>query len=332
MEPMTLGSPGSPSNNSGFLPAFLIGEQLSPAATPRNATISPTKGRSLAFGQHSPGGSPKDMNRTNPRGLFNYASTTNTSSPSSIFHAQSNPNLNSSVSGPPTQGLFDSLRMERSSVQTVSTPRMEDSTSHIIQRTITSPYDSMYANMSPRPVLPGPQHNFPGSPYPISMAFNTPNKASKSCSDYWVTVFGFPQSATSMILAHFSQCGTIVDKIQNAGNWVHLRFTSRPECDKALNYNEKVLNNCLMVGVTRCKDPIVLEREREDLENSSFIGNSSTLVNTSSGSVIRPAGVRSLSHAAYKTVQSPIDVTPNPSTPTRSSGMVDKAMDFFFGW
>lgn len=50
---MTLGSPthspsGSP--NVGYLPPFLLGE-INPPATPRTNSLSPTKGRSLAFGK-----------------------------------------------------------------------------------------------------------------------------------------------------------------------------------------------------------------------------------------------------------------------------------------
>lgn len=53
MEPMTLGSPthspsGSP--NVGYLPPFLLGEINAPA-TPRINSLSPTKGRALAFGK-----------------------------------------------------------------------------------------------------------------------------------------------------------------------------------------------------------------------------------------------------------------------------------------
>lgn len=49
MEPMTLGSPGSPSQSAAnFLPSFLMGESNVPI-TPRNNTLSPTKGRTLAF-------------------------------------------------------------------------------------------------------------------------------------------------------------------------------------------------------------------------------------------------------------------------------------------
>lgn len=53
MEPMTLGSPThSPSNspNVGYLPPFLLGE-INPPTTPRTNSLSPTKGRSLAFGK-----------------------------------------------------------------------------------------------------------------------------------------------------------------------------------------------------------------------------------------------------------------------------------------
>lgn len=67
-----------------------------------------------------------------------------------------------------------------------------------------------------------------------------------------------------MILSHFSQCGSIIDKIfppQQNCNWMHIKYSSRIECDKALNYNEKILNNNIMIGVTRCKDPNIIDKE-----------------------------------------------------------------------
>lgn len=50
MEPMTLGSPSSPSaaNTSNYLPSYLMGEPNTMTA-PRTNTLSPTKGRALAF-------------------------------------------------------------------------------------------------------------------------------------------------------------------------------------------------------------------------------------------------------------------------------------------
>lgn len=53
MEPMALGSPaGSPSAQgpvSNYLPSYLMGESNIVVA-PRSNTLSPTKGRTLAFG------------------------------------------------------------------------------------------------------------------------------------------------------------------------------------------------------------------------------------------------------------------------------------------
>lgn len=85
-------------------------------------------------------------------------------------------------------------------------------------------------------------------------------------SKNWVTIYGFPPAAASMILTHFAQCGTILEKIfpsQN-GNWIHLRFASSLECEKALNYHERILANSLMIGVTHCKDPNVIDKEDLD--------------------------------------------------------------------
>lgn len=90
-------------------------------------------------------------------------------------------------------------------------------------------------------------------------------------SSFWITVYGFPQSATSAILSHFSQCGTIVEKIfppQN-GNWIHIKFSSRLECDRALNYHERIIGNSLMIGVSYCKDPMIVDKENLERSNSS---------------------------------------------------------------
>lgn len=82
-------------------------------------------------------------------------------------------------------------------------------------------------------------------------------------SNFWITVYGFPSSGTSIILSHFSQCGTIVDKkfAPQNGNWIHLRFASSLECEKALNYHERIIGNNLMIGVTYCKDPTIVDKE-----------------------------------------------------------------------
>lgn len=124
---MALGSPvGSPSSSmaSNYLPSYLMGESNIVVA-PRSNTLSPTKGRTLAFGgatSTSPVSPSNDFNRSilQQRSLFggyqpsppppptpqsnrNYANT-------------SQVNHNVSMSGPPTQGLFDSLRNDKNAV------------------------------------------------------------------------------------------------------------------------------------------------------------------------------------------------------------------------
>lgn len=358
MEPMNLGSPTNSASNSSMLPSFLMGEPLTPISQ-RNITLSPTKqGRTLVG---SPTSSPKDsMGRAATAGLRGSLFTSHTTAAhnnSSLFNGQNNSNLNTSVSGPPTQSLFDTLHMDGQHghlMQTAtSSPRVDP------QALMSPPQPPHYSHhptsesqqlySSPagplRPLLPGPKHNFTSSPQIHATAVTSHHhNQPPQVSEFWVTVFGFPHSATKMILSHFSQCGNIVDKMhphQSNGNWIHLRFTSRLECDKALNYNEKILNNYCMVGVTRCKDAAVLERERggasldETNENNSFACNTSSL-NMSTGSMNRTmggggGGVRPLAHTAYKTMQSPIAVSPSPNAPARSTGLVDKAMNFIFG-
>lgn len=312
---MALGSPtGSPAaGTSPFLPSFLMGESNMPS-TPRSNTLSPTKNRSLAFGATSPTIGPTsspDFNRSLlTQKTFGYQQIP----PMHNFPGTPIQSHNTSISGPPTQGLFDSLRSEVNSVQTptrqfgtnvcgplAGTPNMNQS------------YNDSLLNQS----------NFNASritsPTEYRLNQSTANNLS-SCvlpkqSNFWITVYGFPPQATNTILSHFSQCGTIIDKIfpPESGNWVHLKFSSRLECDKALNYNEKILANNIMIGVTHCKDSSIVDKE-------NLIDNNQL------------CRVRPLTHIAYKSAQNDTAVCPSPTAPQRSSGIVNKAMDLLFGW
>lgn len=296
MEPMTLGSPGaSPANNSNsYLPPFLMGES-NPSSMPRNNTLSPTKGRALAFGPQSPGmmASSPEMNRSNmhQRSFLNYQE-----SPHQQQHHQPhafsspNPNANKSISGPPTQGLFETLQSEKLALQQTPTSKFYPSgaqqmqSPHVNQSYIFNQSLNESAYMNHSNFLN--QSNYIGSPrssHPNEPGFRNPNNNTfhntsiynqsmngipPSESDFWITVYGFPPTSAPMIITHFSQCGNIVDKSfppQN-GNWIHLRFSSRLECDKALNYNEKILSNNLMIGVSRCKDPCIVGGGKENNE------------------------------------------------------------------
>ncbi|XP_055610787.1 nucleoporin Nup35 [Uranotaenia lowii] len=333
MEPMTLGSPsGSPLPSSGtYLPSFLMGET---PTTPRTNTLSPTKGRgSLAFTQ-SPvaggfGGAASPDFCVGKGGLpqrFSLAGGGGNANATNLN--QSGLNHNTSVSGPPTQGLFDSFRNEKQMFHTptknfASQPQQAPSTPGFNQSALDA--NESYLNrsgfnvsrvMSPIPMTRESEYIRATSVVSPLSHSQVNLSQQQSANDYWITVFGFPQSASSMILTHFSQCGAIIDKVfstQN-GNWVHLRFSSRLECDKALNYNGKIIGQNLMIGVQYCNDPVIIGKENCD-ERRDF-------------SLSR---VRSLTHIAYKNAQNPTDVVPSPTAPKRSSGLVSKTMELIFG-
>lgn len=106
-----------------------------------------------------------------------------------------------------------------------------------------------------------------------SMSVNCLSPPSARPTKHWITVYGFSPAAVSMILSHFAQCGTILEKVfpPQSGNWVHLRFASSLECEKALNYHERILANSLMIGVTYCKDPSIVDKE--NLERIKYVLN-----------------------------------------------------------
>lgn len=325
---MTLGSPsGSPATcASPYLPSFLMGEPSAPS-TPRNNTLSPNKGRNISFATSPNATSPQDFNRSSlgQKTLFGYQQTTSSGGNYPCTPVQ---NHNASISGPPTQGLFDSLISERNLVQTptrlnqIQHQSMQYGTplsnnQYQMNQSVNDSYLSGGKNSSFNPSrLTSP--NIVNLPYDLrnNNANLTQCPPIPRYTEFWITVYGFPQSATSMILSHFSQCGTIIDKVfpsQN-GNWVHLKYSSRLECDKALNYNEKILGSNIMIGVTQCKDKTIIDKENV-CENNQV------------ASKIRP-----LSQVAYRSAQSESAVVASPNAPQKSSGLVNKAMDLFFGW
>lgn len=165
---------------------------------------------------------------------------------------------------------------------------------------------------------------------------NSSNMISSRQSSFWITVFGFPQSATSMILSHFAQCGTIVEKIfaPQCGNWIHLKYSSRLECDKAINYNERIIGTGFMIGVVYCKDESIVDKEnieknRWEIATFQFttVSNSIYLIYSLPVNRVRP-----LAHAAYKNAQTPTEVAASPTAPKKSSGIVNNVMDMIFGW
>lgn len=72
-----------------------------------------------------------------------------------------------------------------------------------------------------------------------------------STEGYAVNVFGFPASATDLILDFFSQFGDIVSKTPSTegGNWVTIVYAQPWSAARAVRKNGEVLGGVLMVGV-----------------------------------------------------------------------------------
>jgi nuclear pore complex protein Nup53 len=76
----------------------------------------------------------------------------------------------------------------------------------------------------------------------------------------WITVFGFPPSATSYILQEFANYGQIVNHVPSTqGNWLHIQYQSKLQAQKALSKNGKILANSLMIGVMQCIDKVLMD-------------------------------------------------------------------------
>lgn len=238
---------------------------------------------------------------------------------------QNQQNSNNSVAGPPTTGLFDYLRNEKSfqtPQKNLLSPQQTQNFSSQQQSFMSPPLNASGFNqsriMSPISNL-AVNNDFNNS---YSQHHNSTFQTSVSpplngfVNNVWITVFGFQQSATTSVLSHFSQCGTILEKVCSSGNWMHLKYSSRIECDKALLYNGKIICNNLMVGVMRCNDESVLEKENNAGQNRD-----------------KTVRIRSLTQAAYNSAQEPTEVSLlSPLAPKRTTGIFNKTLDLFFGW
>ncbi|KAL7742995.1 hypothetical protein ACLKA6_011360 [Drosophila palustris] len=327
MEPMTLGSPiSSPgSNQNQYLPPFLMGDPQ--AMTPHNNTLSPKLGRyNVSFAA-----SPPSNNTTQETGYNNLQQLNRSAVGTRTLFAGGSANGSggaantSHQAGPPTQGLFDSLRSE----QMPGTPQR----THLGMLQASHLNSSNYSlNQSSHPPTTQLNDSYVANAPNASMrALCSPLGANMSpltithtpqarASDFWVTIFGFSPGASSMILQHFTMCGTIVDVVHAPlnGNWMHVRFASRIESDKALNYNLKVIASNVMVGVTRCTDENIIGKEN---------GNVTGL----NAEAFKPK-VRPLAQQSYNVAQHDTQVSPKSNVPQKSSGLMNKAMDLIFGW
>lgn len=289
---MTLGSPpsspASPGINPNFLPGFLMGGENPP--TSPNPSSSPGRNRTPASTISKAG-----LNSTEPRTfrqkLFNQSLNESTP-PLSPFTAVSE------KPGPPKMGLFDTLEQKKKPM----TPILSSTVAHL--------NDSVGFNESISRI--NNEDSFIHSRNAV--AANDLNRSSIGCrvDSHWVTVFGFPPSALTLVLSHLANCGPIVEKkIPPQGNWVHVKFNNLNEVAKALSLNGKLINNSIMIGV----QPYYT---KENKENDSVVYTS-------------PIRARSL-RQSFVSPSSPNAVIPPQTVPQKSTGLVTKAMEYVFGW
>lgn len=293
MEPMTLGSapssPASPGVNPNFLPGFLMGGDIQPS-TPNPGT---SPGRNRNSGNY---GKPRLPEGTSLRQkLFNQSLGESPGPLSPFATVPEKP-------GPPKMGLFDTLEQKRkptSPMMSSTVAQINDAVS--FNESISRIHDdnlnstrNMYINDPP---------NFNAH---LNMSLN-------KIDSHWVTVFGFPPSALTVVLSQLANCGPIAEKIiPSQGNWVHIRFNNLSEVARALSLNGKLINNNLMVGVA-----LYYDKDNKENENSTIYTS--------------PIRARSLRHS-FVSPQSPNSVIPPQTLPQKSTGLVSKAMEYVFGW
>lgn len=272
---MTLGSapssPSSPNLNPSFLPAFLMGDTSQPALPGSN--ISPGRNRTPA----------RKMVTSTPDSRAMYPKPFNQTLDQSKSFTPHKP-------GPPSQGLFDTIEKRRKP------------TSPILQSTAIGETMGVFG-----------QSRIMEDSFNCSRNLNDTVNMSKMdrIDTHWVTVFGFPPSALSMVLAQLSSCGVIVEKkVPTQGNWLHVKFNNLSDVPRALSLNGRCINNCIMIGVT-------LHHNKENKENEATFTS--------------PIRARSLRHS-YITPPSNSSVLPPQNVPQKSTGLVSKAIEYVFGW
>ncbi|XP_034824638.1 nucleoporin Nup35 [Maniola hyperantus] len=241
MEPMTLGSPthspsGSP--NVGYLPPFLLGEINPPTMTamsPRTNSLSPTKGRSLAFG------SPTSPTQTSTPEQKLYRQNMSMQKQALYNHQNIYPNIPQSpnvsysakTNGPPIEDLFDTIKSEPS----VNKSLFQEN-SFLGYGNNNSLMQSSYVNNV------------------NNQSYGAWQDGCQEQDEYWVTVFGFPPNAANTVLARFSNCGAILDKqYPTPGNWAHIRYATRAEKERAVALSGRQVLPGVMVGVVECREP-----------------------------------------------------------------------------
>ncbi|XP_063922609.1 nucleoporin NUP35 [Zophobas morio] len=272
MEPMALGSAPSSPSSPGVKPNFLPAFLMGDTSQPSSPNPSTSPGRN-----RTPG---RKLGAPSTPGMYPKLFNATLESPRQPFTPHK--------PGPPSQGLFDTIEQKRKP------------TSPIMQSTaIESPGVFGQSRLE--------------DSFNCSRNFNESVNFSRvdKIDTHWVTVFGFPPSALSLVLAQLSNCGTIVEKrIPGQGNWLHVKFNHLSDVPRALAMNGRCISNCIMVGVS-------LYYHKENKENDDVFAS--------------PIRARSLRHS-FISPHNASSVLPPQNVPQKSTGLVSKAIEYVFGW
>ncbi|CAF0718649.1 unnamed protein product [Brachionus calyciflorus] len=167
-------------------------------------------------------------------------------------------------------------------------------------------------------------------------------KPDDKLDDTWITVFGFPQSATSYVLQEFSNYGQILRHTSTQGNWLHIQFQTKLQAQKALSKNGKVLANNIMVGVMKCIDKSVMNGQQQANNNTENKTETNTDSLASLPKLNRPGATVKLDRSqSLRTGIRPlgqfnrnqdVDSSVNNKMPKKNTNVLSKAMEYMFGW
>jgi len=182
-------------------------------------------------------------------------------------------------------------------------------------------------------------------------------KMDDKLDETWVTIFGFPQSATSYVLQEFSIYGQIIRHVpNNQGNWLHVQYQNKLQAQKALSKNGKVLANSLMIGIMPCIDKRVMSSSTASASNTSTNPVEQTQLSPNSSiSNVKPAvaglnrnfstGAKLDRTQSLRTAVRPLgpfngpresrttdSISNDPNLPKKNGNVISKAMEYMFGW
>jgi len=100
------------------------------------------------------------------------------------------------------------------------------------------------------------------------------------------------------------------------------------QANKVVTKNGSVMGGSIMIGITHCTDQSVLDNGQTSVLETSVNPGVANLSSTLGGT---PRSIRPLTQA-YKEAQEDNRVVPGTNTPTRSNGIVGRAMGCMFGW